>query len=378
MQIAKSEYRKINKLSASDIKLFNENRYKFYVTRVLGEKQEDLTSPPIVLGQLCDFILSDCRGSLDEFDKRFDEKFKLLSIKKGSGQMFLLVDELFKFTLRDMDEEGNITSSFSTRFEEAFDKLQSQDKFKGKKVEWALEQFRNSDEEIYFQECLDSIGRLLFFMKKFFLPLWANRYFKIRGDWEVGDVAEGHYYAFYDTIMKDFYRLKGNLPEILAKWKLSPEEGGYTELQKQAIKKTLAEFAIIAAIFISLGLLGYDDDEDDSDSVKFAQYIALKLKREVGLFTPFAATQELTSLIERPFIAVGAASNVIDLVGTTAKLPFNWAFDAFEDDLYYQRKTALWDKGDSKIISLLLKTAGVQVAITNPEQLLQSYKYSIR
>lgn len=159
MQIAKSEYRKINKLSASDIKLFNENRYKFYVTRVLGEKQEDLTSPPIVLGQLCDFILSDCRGSLDEFDKRFDEKFKLLSIKKGSGQMFLLVDELFKFTLRDMDEEGNITSSFSTRFEEAFDKLQSQDKFKGKKVEWALEQFRNSDEEIYFQECLSSIGK---------------------------------------------------------------------------------------------------------------------------------------------------------------------------------------------------------------------------
>lgn len=159
MQIAKSEYRKINKLSASDIKLFNENRYKFYVTKVLGEKQEDLTSPAIVLGTLVDFILSDCRGSLDEFDKRFDEKFKLLSIKKGSGQMFLLVDELFKFTLRDMDEEGNITSSFSTRFEEAFDKLQSQDKFKGKKVEWALEQFRNSDEEIYFQECLDSIGK---------------------------------------------------------------------------------------------------------------------------------------------------------------------------------------------------------------------------
>ena len=159
MQIAKSEYRKINKLSASDIKLFNENRYNFYITKVLGEKQEDLTSPAIVLGTLVDFILSDCRGSLDEFDKRFDEKFKLLSIKKGSGQMFLLVDELFKFTLRDMDEEGNITSSFSTRFEEAFDKLQSQDKFKGKKVEWALEQFRNSDEEIYFQECLDSIGK---------------------------------------------------------------------------------------------------------------------------------------------------------------------------------------------------------------------------
>lgn len=88
MQIAKSEYRKINKLSASDIKLFNENRYKFYITKVLGEKQEDLTSPAIVLGTLVDFILSDCRGSLDEFDKRFDEKFKLLSIKREVDKCF--------------------------------------------------------------------------------------------------------------------------------------------------------------------------------------------------------------------------------------------------------------------------------------------------
>ena len=224
-----------------------------------------------------------------------------------------------------------------------------------------------------------SIGKATMFMKKYLIPLFVQRFGEFRGDLELQDVREGHYRIFYNALLTDIKNLGlGNIAEIYAKMNKPPEQGGYTDLQKQAIKKTLAEFAIIAAIFISLGLLGYDDDEDDSDSVKFAQYIALKLKREVGLFTPFAATQELTSLIERPFIAVGAASNVIDLVGTTAKLPFNWAFDAFEDDLYYQRKTALWDKGDSKIISLLLKTAGVQVAITEPEQLLQSYKYSIR
>ena len=224
-----------------------------------------------------------------------------------------------------------------------------------------------------------SIGKATMFMKKYLIPLFVQRFGEFRGDMELQDVREGHYRIFYNALLTDIKNLGlGNISEIYAKMNKPPEQGGYTDLQKQAIKKTLAEFAIIAAIFISLGLLGYGDDDDDSDSVKFAQYIALKLKREVGLFTPFAATQELTSLIERPFIAVGAASNVIDLVGTTAKLPFNWAFDAFEDDLYYQRKTALWDKGDSKIISLLLKTAGVQVAITNPEQLLQSYKYSIR
>ena len=40
MQINKSEYRKINKLSASDIKLFEKDRNKFYRTKVLGERQE--------------------------------------------------------------------------------------------------------------------------------------------------------------------------------------------------------------------------------------------------------------------------------------------------------------------------------------------------
>lgn len=159
MKVNNIDYRKIDKINASAIKMFDKSRFDFYKYYVLKTKKTEDYSPFLAMGLLIDFILSDCRGSLDEFYRRFDEKFKLLSVKKGSGQMFLLVDELFKLTLRDMDEEGNITSSFSARFEEAFDKIQSQDKFKGKKVEWALEQFRNSDEEIYFQECLESIGK---------------------------------------------------------------------------------------------------------------------------------------------------------------------------------------------------------------------------
>lgn len=224
-----------------------------------------------------------------------------------------------------------------------------------------------------------SLGKATMFMKKYLIPLFIQRFGGFRGDMELQDAREGHYRIFYNALLTDIKNLGlGNITEIYAKMNKPPGQGGYTDLQKQAIKKTLAEFAVIALIFLTLALLGYDDDEDDSDTVKFAQYIALKLKREVGLFTPLAATQELSSLVERPFVAMGAVSNVMDLISTIIKLPFNWAFDAFEDDLYYQRKTALWDKGDSKLLSLALKTAGLQVAITNPEQLLQSYKYSIR
>jgi len=224
-----------------------------------------------------------------------------------------------------------------------------------------------------------SLGKATMFMKKYLIPLFIQRFGGFRGDMELQDAREGHYRIFYNALLTDIKNLGlGNIAEIYAKMNKPPEQGGYTDLQKQAIKKTLAEFAVIALIFLTLALLGYDDDEDDSDTVKFAQYIALKLKREVGLFTPLAATQELSSLVERPFVAMGAVSNVMDLISTIIKLPFNWAFDAFEDDLYYQRKTALWDKGDSKLLSLIYKTAGLQIAITEPEQLLQSYKYSIR
>lgn len=224
-----------------------------------------------------------------------------------------------------------------------------------------------------------SIGKATMFMKKYLIPFFVQRFGEFRGDLELQDVREGHYRIFYNALLTDIKNLGlGNIAEIYAKMNKPPEQGGYTDLQKQAIKKTLAEFAIITMILVALPLLGYGDDDDDSDTAKYAQYIALKLKREVGLFTPLAATQELTSLIERPFIAMGAVSNVIDLGASILKLPLNVAFGAFEDDLYYQRKTALWDKGDSKLLSLALKTAGLQVAITNPEQLLQSYKYSIR
>lgn len=160
MKVNQTPYRKIDALSASDIKLFNQDRIKFYHQKVLGEKRKDKFSDSLTLGTLIDFALSDCKGSWQEFEQNFDDKFILLSVKKGSGQLFLLADLLYEYTLRDMDEEGNITSSFSIRFEEAFDKLQKDDKFKGKKVEWALEQFKDSDAETYFSENLKALDKL--------------------------------------------------------------------------------------------------------------------------------------------------------------------------------------------------------------------------
>jgi hypothetical protein len=221
-----------------------------------------------------------------------------------------------------------------------------------------------------------SLGRMAIFMKKFFIPLFVNRFGKFRGDAELQDIREGHYISFYNTIVKDIFNLP--IGEIYAKMKKSPEDGGYTDLQKTAITKTLTEIAFIIALTISLVLLGYDDDEDDSDSTKFAQYIMLKLRREIATFTPIAAPQEFASFFSRPFAAMSSVGNLINLGGMALKTPINLATGAFEDDLYYQRKTSMWDSGDSKFLALLYKSMGLKLNITHPDQLLQGYNYSIR
>ncbi len=48
-------YRKIDALSASDIKLFAKDRMKFYSKQVLGVKRKEITSDSLVLGSLTDY-----------------------------------------------------------------------------------------------------------------------------------------------------------------------------------------------------------------------------------------------------------------------------------------------------------------------------------
>jgi hypothetical protein len=105
MNINQTLYRKIDALSASDIKLFAKDRIAFYHQKVLGEKRKEKTSDSLVLGTLIDYCLSDCKGSWQELEQNFDDRFILLSVKKGTGQLFLLADLLYEFTIRDMNEE---------------------------------------------------------------------------------------------------------------------------------------------------------------------------------------------------------------------------------------------------------------------------------
>src|SRR4051812_44796764 len=94
-------YRNLPYLNQSAIKDFYlKGLGAFYNQFVLGKPakdKEDLEeNSSIIIGSLFDFIITDCDGSMEEFEQRYDEKFTLFQGIKSETQEFLLADELFR------------------------------------------------------------------------------------------------------------------------------------------------------------------------------------------------------------------------------------------------------------------------------------------
>jgi hypothetical protein len=152
-------YRKLDALNQTMIKLFDSDPVKFFEEFKLGKRRKDKKSVALIIGDLVDFFLLACRGDEDTFHNRFDEKFALYSGNKGTGQVFILADTLFELTERDRDEEtGKVKSSFENRFTEAVVRVQADGKYKGKTEDKILDDFEKNGME-YFEMLLNNLGK---------------------------------------------------------------------------------------------------------------------------------------------------------------------------------------------------------------------------
>lgn len=152
-------YRALSSLNCSMIKLFDNDPVKFFEQFKLGKKRDDKSTTSTTIGDIVDFYLLDCKGDEDEFDHRFEEKYALLEGSKGSGQVFILADTLFHITMGDMNDEGEITTTFETRFSEAFNKIKALGKYyTGKKEKEALDDFNKKGYD-YFEMMLNNVGK---------------------------------------------------------------------------------------------------------------------------------------------------------------------------------------------------------------------------
>ncbi len=153
-------YRALEALNVSMIKIFDTDPVKFFEQFKLGRKKKDSKSTALIIGDIADFYLLDCNGDETEFTNRFEEKFALYEGPKGSGQVFVLVDKLFEITQNSLDEDDNITLTFTERFNSAVQAVQSGStpKYKGKTTEKILEDFLENG-KAYFDTLLENIGK---------------------------------------------------------------------------------------------------------------------------------------------------------------------------------------------------------------------------
>ena len=100
------EYRALDLLSASDLRLFNTDRKKFFKQHILGEKREEEYNKAILIGSLVHCLLLE--------PQNFDSKYMLSICEKTPGGMMLdFVESLYKHSVASMDEKYNVGVEFS-------------------------------------------------------------------------------------------------------------------------------------------------------------------------------------------------------------------------------------------------------------------------
>lgn len=168
-QMGEVEYRKLKgTLSYSGLKQYIQNRYRFYKENILGEVPQREETASTILGSLIHVLLAD---QVNEFDS----KFVISSVKAPSGQMLDLITELYKRTLKSLEQvdgEYRQKDEFSVIFNDAFTAVKyeydgvTEKAFKGKKMEWALEKFQSEGGQLYYDELLQSTGKQVVSMQQ--------------------------------------------------------------------------------------------------------------------------------------------------------------------------------------------------------------------
>lgn len=153
-------YRKLDALNQSMLKVFDNDPIKFYNQFKLGKVPRDKKNTALIIGDLVDFFVLGCKGNETEFNDRFDEKFALFNGVRGSGQVFELVDALFEETENCINEKGEVTCSFETRFNAAMSRVRADGKYKKKDDDYILKDFSENGEG-YFDILMENIGKVV-------------------------------------------------------------------------------------------------------------------------------------------------------------------------------------------------------------------------
>lgn len=156
--MTEKEYRDLDIDSYSTIKLFLDDRKKYYKKYVLKEVVKDDKTPYTIFGDLVDCLLTK--------PEEYEERFCLSVSQLPTGQYGKLVDELMKCTIACLNDEGEVTKDLEDLLLEAYNRVKfdrdgSIVDFKRDSFETAKTKFIGSDLENHYRQMREAYGKTI-------------------------------------------------------------------------------------------------------------------------------------------------------------------------------------------------------------------------
>ena len=200
------------------------------------------------------------------------------------------------------------------------------------------------------------LGRLAMMYRKHMYPGFKRRFKTYSWDEEIGAASEGHYNTFFKAFTRDLRTYQGNI---------SKQWSSYSPAQKANIKRSLAEFAIIATLIgmISILKMGADSDDDlkENYAFNFVLYEAIRMKSESFQYlNPI----DVYRTVRSPSAALTTIEKMIRFIDQIIFAPTET----------YKRKTGKFEKGDNKAWAYFLKMIGLPGYNKNPREAVKIYE----
>lgn len=152
------EYRDLPIDSYSSIKVFIEDRKKYYKEFVLKEPVPDRSTDSTIFGSLVDCLLFS--------PHEFEDKYVMAIVQPPTGQYLDFVKELMRFTVLSLDEGGRVTRDLEVMMKDAYGSVKYDRNgmtvaFKRDNFDVVKEKFIGTDLELYYRQLRDCYGKTL-------------------------------------------------------------------------------------------------------------------------------------------------------------------------------------------------------------------------
>ena len=187
-------------------------------------------------------------------------------------------------------------------------------------------------------------GKLIMLFRRYFVPSLRKHYGHngLRGgihrDLELGTVSEGT----METLWRFMKETWGNYGNGVKVYKMM------TDMEKQNLRRSGISMAFWTLCALIAMVLSDDDDEDDSWAESFLLYQALRMQTEL---TQFIRPMEFLKTANSPTATVRPVTKAIELADMIAFKAIPSLFTGDTEGLYYQRKSGIHEKGDSKLLA---------------------------